>query len=314
MSVKIIKNFPDIHHFNYNYKEWNRQFLQQNIILNGKFSYLYYPKHWTTLSMKFAFGGYEYYILDNLKYAVGNSSYLILNRDTIYESLINSDKPVESLTLNFTSDFVDDVFHSSFNDDSFLIDYPEIRDKAPINFFQKLYKNDLIALKMIHNLRDIIKQDNYGLNYINERLHLLLEYIFKTQLSASRQADLIPSKKRSTRYELYNRLNVVKDYISSNYNEKIELKQLGKIACLSPHHLLRKFHASFGATPHKYLTLIRLEKASELLIHTDKPVTQVCFEVGFESLSSFGVLFKKYYTQSPENYRLSFSKKSILKQ
>jgi AraC family transcriptional regulator len=314
MSVKVITRFPDTDNFSFNSRKWNRQFLDQNIILNGKFSYLYYPKHWTTLSLKFAFGGYEYYILDNIRYGVDNSSYLILNRDSVYESLINSEKPVESLTLNFTSDFVNDIFHNSFNNDDVLLDYPEIRDKVPVNFFQKLYRNDEVVSGMINSLREMIRSETCSSAYINERLHMVLEHVFRTQLSSSREADEIPSKKRSTRYELYNRLNIAKDYLYSNYSGKIELKELGKIVCLSPHHLLRKFRAGFGITPHKYLTNIRLEKARELVTQTDMPISQICFDVGFESLSSFGMLFKKHYSQSPENYRLSISKKSILKQ
>jgi hypothetical protein len=140
MSVKVITKFPDINDFNYNYANWNRQFVEQNVILNGKFSYLYYPIHWTTLSLKFAFGGNEHYILDKMRYGVDDESYLILNRDTVYESLIESDRPVESLTLNFTSGFVDDVFYSTFNPDNYLLDYPELRDRFPVNFFQKLYE------------------------------------------------------------------------------------------------------------------------------------------------------------------------------
>ena len=124
MSVKVITKFPDMDDFSYNYRRWNRQFVEQNIILNGKFSYLYYPEHWTTLSLKFAFGGSEQYILGNMKYGVQDNMYLILNRDSIYESLINSDKPVESLTLNFTAKFVEDVFYSSFNSDEYLLDFP----------------------------------------------------------------------------------------------------------------------------------------------------------------------------------------------
>jgi AraC family transcriptional regulator len=314
LNVKVIRNFPDVTDFNYNYRQWNRQFLEQNVILNGRFSYLYYPVHWTTLSLKFAFGGSEYYIMDKMRYGVNDCSYLILNRDSVYESLIDSERPVETLTLNFTSEFADEVFYSSFNNDDFLTDYPEIRDRVPVNFFQKLYPNDRVIMKPVNHLRAAVKESCYDSNSLNEKLHCLLGYVFKTQLTESRQADLLKSKKRSTRYELYKRLNIAKDYIRSNYGEKIELKRLALIACLSPHHLLRQFRLSFNVTPHQFLTQVRLERARELLITTGIPITQICIEVGFESLSSFGVLFKKHFLQSPENYRFTFAKKSIFKQ
>lgn len=314
MSVKVIKIFPDVADFNYNYKAWNKQFLEQNVILNGKFSYLYYPVHWTSLSLKFAFGGSEYYTLDKMRYSVNDNSYLILNRDSIYESLINEEKPVETLTLNFTSEFVHDVFHSTFNTDEYLLDYPEVRDKIPVNFFQKLYPNDKKMRRKIEPLRNIINQPDYDTKQVNEVLHTLLEYIFRTQLNESKQAELIESKKRSTKYEIYNRLHKAKDYINSNPGEKIDLELLAKVSFLSPHHLLRKFRSAFAITPHQYLTQVRLQKAKEMLINSPNPVTEICNDVGFESLSSFSMLFKKHFLQSPENYRLNFSKKSIFKQ
>jgi AraC family transcriptional regulator len=308
MRVKVIKIFPDVTDFNYNYKQWNRQFLEQNVILNGKFSYLYYPVHWTTLSLKFAFGGNEYYTLDKMRYSVNDSSYLILNRDSIYESLICEEKPVETLTLNFTSEFVEDVFHSTFNTDEYLLDYPEVRDKIPVNFFQKLYPNDKKMLRKIEPLRNLINQQGYDTKQVNEMLHTLLEYIFRTQLNESKQAEQIESKKRSTKYEIYNRLNKAKDYIHSNAGEKIDLELLGKVSALSPHHLLRKFRSAYGITPHQYLTSIRLQKAKGLLINSKISITEICNAVGFESLSSFSLLFKKNFSQSPEIYRFNFSK------
>lgn len=307
MSIKVITNFPDIHQFSYNYSSWNRQFLEENVILNGKFSYLYYPAHWTTLSFKFAFGGYEYYIMDKMKYGVDNSSFLILNRDTIYESLIDSADTVETLTLNFTEKFINDVYHSCFNNEEYLLDYPEVRDKHPVNFFQKLYPADDIVAAITGRMRKNISEGNTCC--LNELMHLLMEYVFKKQLKASIEADKITSKKRSTRYELFNRLNTAKDYISSNYNTKIELNDLGKISTLSPHHLLRKFKSAFGITPHNYLTKIRIKKAEEFLRQSEKSVTEICQEVGFESLSSFGILFKRKTGYPPDKYRLKHRKK-----
>jgi len=57
-----------------------------------------------------------------------------------------------------------------------------------------------------------------------------------------------------------------------------------------------------GHTPHQYLTRKRLEKAKDLLAE-NKPVTDVCNEVGFESIGSFSTLFKKEIGLAPTFYR-----------
>ena len=309
MSVKVITKFPDMDDFSYNYRRWNRQFVEQNIILNGKFSYLYYPEHWTTLSLKFAFGGSEQYILGNMKYGVQDNMYLILNRDSIYESLIDSDKPVESLTLNFTANFVEDVFYSSFNSDEYLLDFPEVRDKYPVNFFQKLYHADSTLLTYINSIRSALNAGNYDTNMLNEYLHGILEHTFRSQLAASKKADELNSVKRSTRIELFNRLNKAKDYIESNYHEAIDLDMLSKISSLCPHHFLRKFKSYTGVSPYQYLKSVRLEKARIMLESTNSSITEICLNSGYESLSSFSFLFKKTYNFSPESYRNAFYKK-----
>lgn len=309
MSIKVITKFPDINNFTYNYRQWNRQFIEQNIILNGKFSYLYYPEHWTTLSLKFAFGGSEQYIMGNMKYGVQDNLYLILNRDTLYQSLIDSDKPVESLTLNFTAKFAEDIFYSSFNNDEYLLDFPEVRDRYPVNFFQKLYNIDTEINSYINNIRLAVKNNNYETEYLNEILHNILEHTFRTQLTASRKADELKSVKRSTRLELFNRLNKAKDYIESNYHEAIDLDMLSKVSSLCPHHFLRKFKSYTGKSPYRYLKTVRLEKARIMLESTNSSITEICMNCGYESLSSFSFLFKNTYKISPENYRKAHNKK-----
>lgn len=313
MSVKVIKTFPDINDFSYNYRAWNRQFVEQNIILNGKFSYLYYPEHWTTLSIKFAFGGIEQYILGDMKYSVEGSHYLILNRDAVYKSLINSQTPVESLTLNFTSEFAEEVFYSSFNSDEYLLDYPEVRDRLPVNFFQKLYSTDASMTALVIKLKETIKENSSDSSALQELLHGILEHTFRTQLAESRLAENISSRKRSTRVELYNRLCRARDYIRSNFSEPVDLNKLAAIACMCPHHFLRKFKSSFGISPHKFLTAVRLDHAKKLLEETSLSVTEICIGSGYESLSAFGELFRKTYGLWPDSYRKNHKKKSIFR-
>jgi AraC-like DNA-binding protein len=62
------------------------------------------------------------------------------------------------------------------------------------------------------------------------------------------------------------------------------------------------FTKIYRRTPHQYLTQKRLNKAKDLLAE-NKPVTEVCGQVGFESLGSFSVLFKKEIGFAPTYYR-----------
>lgn len=314
MSVKIIKQFPDIKNPRFSFSEWNRQFSTHNIIINDSYSSVYYPVHWTPLSIKCAFNGVEYYVLDNkIRYAVDNSNYLILNHGRLYESYISSDTKVESFTLNFTSSFVSDVFRSISFRDEFLLDYPEIVDKTPVNFFEKLFPYNSRIQYYLCRLKELIDNNEPEAGLIEEKLGSLLEELFRSQLKTYHDSEKLEAKKKSTRLELLRRLNIARDYMYSCFSGRITLGEVAKLACLSPHHMLRKFKSHFGITPHQYLTKRRLEAAEELITTTNLSITGVCFSVGFESPSSFGVLFRKNFNFSPEAYRLSFTKKSIFK-
>ena len=305
MSVKVIKKFPDINAPGFNFRNWDRQFRLNNVIINDIRKDAYFPLHWTTFSMKCAFGGTEKYVLGNMKYSVGEDTYLLLNEDTLYESIIDSESSVESFTLNFTRNFVNDVFYSISRRDECLLDNPVRINEEGLNFYEKLYPHNPQMLGFLKGLREFIRSDLTDLQQLDEYFHFILEFLFSEHMNTIMQIKLLDEKKPSTRQEIFRRLNLAKDYMHSNYGEKIELNDLGKISNLAPHYLLRKFKKHFGITPHRYLTSRRLEKAKEFLLNSDKPVTEICIEVGFESLSSFCALFKKHYKLPPEKYKYS---------
>jgi len=72
---------------------------------------------------------------------------------------------------------------------------------------------------------------------------------------------------------------------------------------MSRYHFLRRFRDTFDTTPHQYLIQRRIEKAKELLRARRLSVTDVCFEVGFESLGSFSALFRRCVGSAPVTYR-----------
>src|SRR5438132_1453815 len=92
--------------------------------------------------------------------------------------------------------------------------------------------------------------------------------------------------------DIYQRVVSAKIFIDENYSEAIDLKEISGRAYLSPFHFHRLFTRIYRKTPHRYLTNKRIEKAKDLLAE-NKPVSDVCNEVGFESVGSFSVLFKK---------------------
>ncbi len=112
--------------------------------------------------------------------------------------------------------------------------------------------------------------------------------------------------------DIYQRIAAAKVFIDDNYQEDINLEQISRQAFLSRFHFHRLFRQVYKKTPLQYITQKRLDKAKDLLSN-NKPVTEVCNEVGFESIGSFSVLFKKEIGFAPQYYRnMAYKKKMEL--
>ena len=103
--------------------------------------------------------------------------------------------------------------------------------------------------------------------------------------------------------EVFERLNRARLFIDQSYDLPLDLKQISSQACFSRYHFLRLFRQAFNKTPHQYLIERRIEKAKELLGSDGLRVTDVCFEVGFQSLGSFSTLFHREVGHAPITYR-----------
>ncbi len=83
----------------------------------------------------------------------------------------------------------------------------------------------------------------------------------------------------------------------------LDVRSLAAIACISEANFIRSFKATFGETPHRYLQRRRIERAMERLRRTDRPVSEVCVEVGWNSFATFSRTFREIVGCSPSEYR-----------
>lgn len=72
---------------------------------------------------------------------------------------------------------------------------------------------------------------------------------------------------------------------------------------ISQHHFIRQFTKTMGVSPGKYLSKIRMEKAVDLLIHTDLPLESIAASVGYSNANYFGKAFQRYLGMSPGEFR-----------
>lgn len=95
----------------------------------------------------------------------------------------------------------------------------------------------------------------------------------------------------------------VVDYIERNLEKEINLDNISKNVGYSKFYLNRIFTEHTGITIYKYLQNRRLTIAAEKLIKTDKPITQIAYEAGYDTQQSFSFAFKQIYSYPPKIYR-----------
>jgi len=97
----------------------------------------------------------------------------------------------------------------------------------------------------------------------------------------------------------------MKDYLDSHYFEIITAESLSNRFEISTRYMNDIFKRKFNDTPLQYLQKVRMNKAKNLLLHTDEDIVTICFEVGYETLSTFYRTFRNLVGISPNKFRLS---------
>ena len=101
------------------------------------------------------------------------------------------------------------------------------------------------------------------------------------------------------------RINKVCLFIQNNFQNKIYLKEVADLIYLTESNFCKFFKKATGKTYSDYVNEIRVNEASRLLFQSDKTISQISFECGFETLSYFNRVFLNKKGITPSVYRKS---------
>lgn len=94
-----------------------------------------------------------------------------------------------------------------------------------------------------------------------------------------------------------------KEYIQEHQTENLRLGHVAKAVNTSTFYFCKMFKKVTGINFTDYLSRVRIEKSKNLLLNPNLRVSEIAFEVGFQSLTHFNRVFKKILGQSPTEYR-----------
>jgi len=104
-----------------------------------------------------------------------------------------------------------------------------------------------------------------------------------------------------------------RDYIDKHKTEVLSLSAVAQAAGASVFHFCKVFHKSTGLKFTDYVARVRLEDARTQLLNPNRRISEVAYDVGFQSLTQFNRMFKRVFGQSPTEFRAHLNGKSARK-
>jgi AraC family transcriptional regulator len=143
-----------------------------------------------------------------------------------------------------------------------------------------------------------LKQENFGGKlYIDSLTNILAVHLIRQYAVVKPQFPVyeggLPERQ----------LVQVLDYINEHLNQEIKLTDLAQLLDMSQFHFSRLFKQSLGITPHQYLLQQRVERAKQLLKHTNQSIADIAFLCGFNSHSHLSKQFRQLAGITPTAYR-----------
>ena len=117
--------------------------------------------------------------------------------------------------------------------------------------------------------------------------------------------------KIETKNEYERRILNVIDFINSNLDNSPTLDELAEVACFSKYHFHRVFQGLIGESVAEYIRRLKLERAANDLIHSQKTVSDLAFDTGYETVEAFTKSFKRRFGLTPSNFRTDQNSKRI---
>ena len=258
-----------------------------------------FPSHWHSFGEIILVGPGEKNI-----YKIGQKIYNLVEGDVVLiwpmemHEIVDADRAC-SIILQFSNKIADAVF-----DFKRIIHYYHNLHVICINTHRDLaLKLGDIARKM----RDIFISNTSN----KEILCTTLLFEFMLILDEHRQelsGELTDKYFSSVTDELYFKMVKVTDYIKNNLtDDNLTQSEMAKRAGISKDYFSRIFKEITGLNYNKWLNLIRVEKAAELMLNDNMSLTEIAMLSGFQSISSFNRVFKEQKNMSPSEYRAGFS-------
>ncbi len=258
------------------------------------------PNYHDFFEISYVRHGRATYHLGEHNFTVKPGSIVLVQAGQMHNMETKADEQLKSASIYFTPEL---VYHPGVN--------PYERNYLLPFFFQETHVLPVFdqaeldysvweTILQMHML--LIRPDDYYQLELKNRLCELLVVFLKNLKQAEK-----PSNTSTYPIQKVQRLEKVFEFIHSEFAGPITLEECAEKASMSPAYFCRFFKNVTGLAPIHYLLRYRIEKAKELLVETDTPITDIAFQTGFNNQSYFNRVFYQFTQLQPRQFRKKFS-------
>ena len=206
---------------------------------------------------------------------------------------------IREITIQFTRDFLPPVLlqKNQFESIRRMLERAQCGLSFPVGSIMRVY-----------NKLDTLTSCSSGFYSVLS----LFEILYELSICYNARTLSSSSYARVENHHESRRVNTIQKYIAQHYREDIHAETLAELINMSTVAFSRFFHQRTGRTFSDYLIDIRLGHATRLLIDSSRTVAEVCYDCGFNTLSNFNRLFRRYKGCSPTQFRENFQKKKVI--
>lgn len=179
-------------------------------------------------------------------------------------------------------------YHALFDLEPRSLHPAERRQRLHLSTQEMVYVTSLLA-----TLKSEIDRREEGWEVFIRSTFLLL---------VSHCSRLYTRQKKDDATPLVRMANVI-SHIQKHYREPMPIRELARIAHLSPSQFQRLFKRTYSTTPQKFVRQVRLHEACEMMKDPNRDITSIAFDAGYSSSSLFATQFKQQMGESPSQYR-----------
>jgi AraC-like DNA-binding protein/quercetin dioxygenase-like cupin family protein len=216
--------------------------------------------------------------------------------------------------------------YTRFDDEYFQDTENFVPDIRVVHFSDNLGAEELLLLPEMKGVRSVLEKSRRGLKLTGSHANkaaalmekmltaqgldrLLLLFQVLNVFANARDVTMLSSigfKPNLAEHE-NSRINDVYEYTLKNFRNRIELEEIARVANLSTNSFCRYFKSRTKKTYTRFLLELRVGHACKLLIEDNLNIKQVCYNCGFNNLTSFHKYFRQITGKSPRAYKNEFS-------